>query len=113
VNERVLLLTPSRGLGGGVERYAQTLESAFAKQGVEYTRVDLHERERRARVSAHARVVARCRWHLKQSPAPTRLVIVHRALLPAASLLAREQSVSGISLVCHGTDVWGRKLGLR
>lgn len=32
---RTFLRTPSRGLGGGIERYVETLESAFAVQGVE------------------------------------------------------------------------------
>ena len=31
---RALLLTPSFGQGGGIERYAETLEWAFAAQGV-------------------------------------------------------------------------------
>ena len=37
----VMLLTPSRGLGGGIERYVATLEWAFAAEGVEFSRVDL------------------------------------------------------------------------
>ena len=37
---------------------------------------------------------------------PTRLVLAHRALLPVAALLARESCVNGISVVCHGSDVW-------
>ena len=38
---RVLLLSPSRGLGGGIERYVATLEWAFAAEGVECQRLDL------------------------------------------------------------------------
>ena len=38
---RVLVLTPSRGLGGGIERYVEALEWAFADQGVKYGRLDL------------------------------------------------------------------------
>ena len=41
MSDRVLLLTPSRGLGGGIERYVETLEWAFAREGVDYSRVDL------------------------------------------------------------------------
>ena len=44
---------------------------------------------------------------------PTRLVVAHRALLPVASLLARERSACGISVLCHGTDVWGDRPALR
>jgi glycosyltransferase involved in cell wall biosynthesis len=103
----VLLLTPSRGLGGGIERYVETLEWAFADQGIEHARVDLYDGRRPARASAYTRVVAQCRLHLRASDQPTRLVVAHRALLPAASLIARDRLVSGISMVCHGSDVWG------
>jgi phosphatidylinositol alpha-1,6-mannosyltransferase len=103
--DRALLLTPSRGLGGGVERYAEALEWAFAATGVDYRRVDL----RGAGPAAHARMLVECRRHLRGSEVPTRLVITHRGLLPVAALLARERSQRGISVVCHGIDVWGSR----
>jgi phosphatidylinositol alpha-1,6-mannosyltransferase len=103
VTSRVFLLTPSAGLGGGIERYAETLEWAFAAEGVECRRVDL----RRAGVTAHARMLAEARMMLRGTGAPTRLVVVHPALLPTACLLARAHRVCGISVVCHGGDVWG------
>ena len=103
---RALLLTPSRGLGGGIERYVETLEWAFTAKGVEYQRIDLSG----PGPAAHARMLARARAQLRARRAPTRLVVAHRALLPVASLLARERPVSGISVVCHGTDVWGAPL---
>ena len=37
----VLLLAPSRGLGGGIERYVQTVQSAFDDRGVARQRLDL------------------------------------------------------------------------
>jgi phosphatidyl-myo-inositol dimannoside synthase len=101
-----LILTPSRGLGGGIERYAETLEWAFGCQGVEYMRVDLA----RPGFSAHARLLAQSRALLRESSEPIRLVLVHRALLPAAALLARHPAVSGTSVVCHGSDVWAGRL---
>jgi phosphatidyl-myo-inositol dimannoside synthase len=102
VSRRALLLTPSRGLGGGIERYAETLEWAFAAQGVEYQRVDL----RSAGAAAHARLLAEARSALRAHPEPARLVLAHRCLLPAAALLSREPLVNGISVVCHGSDAW-------
>jgi phosphatidylinositol alpha-1,6-mannosyltransferase len=100
-----LLLTPSRGLGGGIERYAATLEWAFRRQDVAYRRIDL----RRAGPGGQARLLADSRTYLRASMTPTRLVLAHRALLPVAALLAREQSASGISVVCHGSDVWSNR----
>jgi phosphatidylinositol alpha-1,6-mannosyltransferase len=105
MTNRALLLTPSHGRGGGIERYVETLEWAFAEQGVEYRRVDLS----RSGPSAHARMLAQAREKIRASPRPTRLVLAHRALLPVAWLLAKGSAVCGISLVCHGNDVWGTR----
>jgi phosphatidyl-myo-inositol dimannoside synthase len=98
-----LLLTPSRGQGGGIERYVEALEWSFAEQGIDYGRIDL----RRAGPAAHAQLFAETRDRLRAMAAPTRLVLGHRALLPVASMLARDRTVSGISVICHGSDVWG------
>ena len=106
---RAFLLSPSRGLGGGIERYVETLESAFAVQGVEYERLDLI----RSGMSAQAQMLVRARERLRAETAPTRLVVAHRALLPLASLLARDPTVCGISVICHGNDVWGARPRIR
>jgi phosphatidylinositol alpha-1,6-mannosyltransferase len=105
VASRALLLTPSRGLGGGIERYAETLEWAFAEQCVECDRVSL----RRPGAAAHVRLAAEARAKLVTGRQPARLVLTHRALLPAAWLLAGEPSVCGISVICHGGEVWGAR----
>jgi phosphatidyl-myo-inositol dimannoside synthase len=102
---RVLLLSPSRGLGGGIERYVATVEWAFAAEGVECRRVDLSK----SGASAHARLLVRSRAILRADPEPTRLVVAHRALLPVAALLARHSAVCGVSVVCYGSDVWGSR----
>ena len=99
---RVLLLSPSRGLGGGIERYVGTMEWAFAAEGVECRRLDLSGSGARA----HAHLLARGRTILRANPEPTRLVVAHRALLPVAALLARDTATREVSVVCHGSDVW-------
>ena len=99
---RVLLLSPSRGLGGGIERYVATLEWAFAAEGVECRRLDLSGPGARA----HARLLARGRVILRADPAPARLVVAHRTLLPVAALLAREPAACGVSVLCHGSEMW-------
>lgn len=103
---RVLLLTPSRGLGGGIERYVEALEWAFTARGVRYERIDLP----RPGATAQARMTARVRALLRDSAAPTRLVVAHPALLPLASLAARDRSATGTSVICHGCDVWGSRI---
>lgn len=109
MTDRVLLLSPSRGLGGGIERYLCAVEWALAAQGVEYQRVDLD----RPGVRAHARMLAMSRVLLQNGAPPTRLVPAHRVLLPVARLLAHEPAVSGISVLCHGSDVWGPRASPR
>jgi phosphatidyl-myo-inositol dimannoside synthase len=103
---QALLLTPSRGLGGGIERYAETVQWAFAERGVTFRRVDLHG----SGPAAHARMLADARRQLGKARVPVRLVLLHRTLLPVASLLARHSLVQGTSVVCHGSDVWDTKL---
>jgi glycosyltransferase involved in cell wall biosynthesis len=103
MKSRALVLAPSRGRGGGIERYVETMEWAFEAEGIECRRIDLHG----SGPAAHARLLAQSRRQLRAAQAPTRLVVAHRALLPAASLLSGEKASCGISLLCHGVDVWG------
>ena len=63
---RVLLLSPSRGLGGGIERYVATVEWAFAAEGVECRRLDLSGSGARA----HVRLLAQGRAILGQTLDP-------------------------------------------
>ena len=103
MTSHALLLTPSRGRGGGIERYVETLEWTFAAQGVSYCRIDLHG----CGMAAHARLLAESRHRLRELGSSTRLIVAHRALLPVASMLAARHTGGGISLVCHGSDVMG------
>jgi phosphatidylinositol alpha-1,6-mannosyltransferase len=109
MKDRVLLLSPSRGRGGGIERYVATLEWAFAAEGVACQRLDLSGPGARA----HARLLARGRAILRADPEPARLVVAHRALLPVAALLARDSVICGTSVLCHGTEMWGSPWRLR
>jgi phosphatidyl-myo-inositol dimannoside synthase len=102
---RVLLLTPSRGLGGGIERYVATLEWAFVAEGVECQRLDLSG----PGAHAHARLLAQVRTILRANSEPARLVVAHRTLLPVAALLARDSAICGVSVLCYGSEVWGSR----
>ena len=106
---RALLLAPSGGQGGGIERYVQTIEWALAAEGVKYRRYDLAG----AGPTAHTRLFAETRAWLAANRQPVRLIVAHRALLPAAWLLVRRRPDCGISLICHGIEVWGGGSRLR
>jgi phosphatidylinositol alpha-1,6-mannosyltransferase len=101
----VLLLVPSQGLGGGIERYVQTVQSAFADANVASRRLDLA----RPGPAGHRALLAAGRAALAAMTGPARVVIAHRALLPVAALLGRPGLVDGISVICHGSDVWGSR----
>jgi phosphatidyl-myo-inositol dimannoside synthase len=99
---RVLLLSPSGGLGGGIERYVETLQWAFRERGVSCVRADLPQ----AGPAGHWRLLRRLDAPWAGSGA-VRIVAAHRALLPVALRLAQRPAVTGISVICHGSDVWG------
>lgn len=109
VTGRVLLLAPSRGRGGGIERYVTAVEWALAAQHVEHCRIDLSG----SGAVAQVRLLAQARARLRVGAAVSRIVVAHRALLPAAWVLASEARGCGISLICHGNEIWGPQLGVR
>jgi phosphatidylinositol alpha-1,6-mannosyltransferase len=105
----VLLLAPSQGLGGGIERYLQTVQSAFGDAGVAFRRLDLD----RPGIAGHRRLHREAAAALDGGAGSTRLVVAHRALLPVAASLSFTRKVGGISVICHGSDVWGSRLAPR
>src|ERR1700722_13574756 len=90
VDGQVLILTPSVGLGGGIERYAETVEWALSFYGIDAHRIDLHREMRLPRLSAYAQMYKACTDILQRNPRRTHLVLIHRSLLPVALLLARQ-----------------------
>jgi phosphatidyl-myo-inositol dimannoside synthase len=106
LSDRALLLTPSRGLGGGIERYVETVEAAFAREGVDYGRID----QEGPGPSAHRDLLRRAVAEVRAAGKQTRLVVAHPRLLPAAVLAARQADVDGITVLCHGADVWVSRL---
>src|ERR1700744_5170848 len=106
MSDRALLLTPSRGLGGGIERYVETVEAAFTQEGVDYGRID----QEGPGVAAHRELFRRAVAEVRSSGKRTRLVVAHPRLLPAAVLAARQAGGDGISVLCHGADVWVSRL---
>jgi phosphatidylinositol alpha-1,6-mannosyltransferase len=109
VTDRVLLLTPSRGLGGGIERYAATVEWVLRSKGLAHRRMDLQG----SGPKAYATLFVAAQNYLRGDSSPTRLILAHRALLPLATILRRKRDVEGISVLFHGSDVWDRRRGLR
>src|ERR1700742_425317 len=106
MSDRALLLTPSRGLGGGIERYVETVEAAFTREGVDYRRID----QAGPGPAAHRDLFRRAVQEVQSGGKATRLVVAHARLLPVPMLAARQADVDGISVLCHGADVWVSRL---
>src|ERR1700742_3826570 len=102
MSDRALLLTPTRGLGGGIERYVETVEAAFAREGVDYGRLDHAGPGPAAHRDMVGRAVAAVRARDKRSPG----VVPHPVLLPVPVGPPGRADVDGISVLCHGADVW-------
>lgn len=109
MTDRALLMTPSRGLGGGIERYVETLEAAFTLQGVDYGRVD----QQGLGWIAQRNVIRAATAKVGTGDRRTRLVVAHRKLLPAAMMVARQADVDGISVLCYGADIWASRIHVR
>lgn len=109
MSDYAILMSPSRALGGGIERYIETLEAAFSHQGVECSRIDLS----RPGVSAHRQMLGNVLAEVRAQGKACRLIAAHPRLLPIAMLAAREAQVNGISVLCYGADVWGSRFGVR
>lgn len=99
-SRHAVMLCPSAGLGGGIERYAEGLESAFATHDVPHLRFDL----RSPGIASHRNLYFTARMALR-GVRPQRIVTLHRSLLPVASILAHRYDCA-ITVICHGNEVW-------
>ncbi|NYG59808.1 glycosyltransferase involved in cell wall biosynthesis [Nocardioides daedukensis] len=105
---RVLLLAPSRSLGGGIERYVSTVVDGFEANDVHYERVDLRTGEASTRLADYFRVWrAGWRWGRRNIGKPLTIVVAHRTLLALALVLRKLlRQDATISVVLHGNDIW-------
>ncbi len=106
---RIVVIAPSIGHGGGIERYVETVVAALSENS-ECRRIDLLSPGQRSSPLQHARLVHRIRSELRTHTGPVRLVVAHRNLLPAALLALRSRS-GGVSLICHGNEIWSPSRG--
>lgn len=99
-----LLLTPSRGFGGGIERVAEAVERALP--GI--VRVDLYDSRRHVRASGNG--LAKVQFAARAVYAAARLqprhvLCLHAAMLPVAALAAASARAP-LFLFALGTEVW-------
>lgn len=106
-SDRVLLISPSEGLGGGIERYVRTVTRALERNNVTVTVCALSSpSSRAAAVSTKVRFVLRVWWRCLRAREDFHLVLAHPGLL-ATGLVARwVPCCRSVSVICHGNDVW-------
>ncbi|WP_165485995.1 glycosyltransferase family 4 protein [Frankia sp. Cppng1_Ct_nod] len=106
-SEDALLLAPSLGLGGGIERYLAAVEGALNRSGVRVRRVDLLTPGCRPTPAAKAAFASRALVAARQY-APVRCLLVgHPGLVPVAVPVAALARPDRSFIAFHGTDIWG------
>lgn len=102
----LLVLAPSHGFGGGIERVASAVERAWPHRCV---RVDLYRRERvehaSASPSSKARFAARV-VTIARRERPAMILCLHVGLLPVA-VSAAPLAGGRVALMAIGHEVWG------
>jgi phosphatidylinositol alpha-1,6-mannosyltransferase len=107
--ERVLLLAPSNGLGGGIERYLSTVQAAFDQYGVPYRRIDLTWPGNHNGPQAKLRFVREVTHALRTSIGPVQLIFAHNNLLPVLRIVAPMRHFAGATAILYGREIWSAR----
>jgi glycosyltransferase involved in cell wall biosynthesis len=111
VSDTILLLTPSHGLGGGIERYLSTIEAAFQQEGVSYRRLALRTLDHSSGIYQKLRFVHEVKRALRASQHPVRLLLAHPNLLPIVHTVSGSPHFAGATVFFYGPDIWsGRRI---
>jgi phosphatidylinositol alpha-1,6-mannosyltransferase len=108
--QRVLLLAPSEGLGGGIERYVRGVESALLDTGITYERMNLRRAgEGHPSLRRKLAFSAQVRTALSADSRRTRIVAAHAGLLPVTFLARTAAAYDGTVVIYHGVEVWSTR----
>ncbi|WP_241831228.1 glycosyltransferase family 4 protein [Parafrankia soli] len=110
---RVVLLTPSRGLGGGIERYLDTIEDHLRAGGANIRRFDLLDSSRSLTVRTQASYILRTLASIRRLGRVDSIVVGHVSLAPVACLAARLTRTRRVPVMFYGVDIWGGGRALR
>ncbi|MCK9876456.1 glycosyltransferase family 4 protein [Frankia sp. Ag45/Mut15] len=106
---RVLLLTLSGGLGGGIERYLTTVEETLRAGGAELTRVDMLEPGVEATPGNRARFVRRALSTARRFGTADSVVVGHANLIPVGAAALRLTRARFGPVLFYGTDIWSMR----
>lgn len=102
----VLVLAPSNGLGGGIERYVSTITAAFETHAIPYHRMNLLTPKTPAGRMNRIAFIRDVRQIVSASQIPLRLVLAHRNLLPTIRFVGNLPAYTGTTVILHGSEVW-------
>lgn len=105
----VLCVTPSAGLGGGIERLADAVVEYLTASGIDVQRLDLLSGGHRAGLLAKLQFVWGLRRAARRYREPFVLLVLHPALGTVGWLAARSRCRRRVVVVLYGVDVWGRE----
>lgn len=110
---RVLLLAPSQGLSGGIERYLAAVEGSLRSGGAEVHRFDLLTPEVSLTTSTRAEYLLRTLTVARRLGPVGSVVVGHVGLAPVGSAAARLTGARQMPVVFHGNDIWGMRRALQ
>ncbi|MBX6390622.1 MAG: glycosyltransferase family 4 protein, partial [Frankia sp.] len=106
---RVLLLAPSRGLGGGIERYLGFVEERLRTGGADVQRLDLRSPGTLPGVGARLRFTAAAMRAARRTAPLDAVLAGHPNLIPVAAAAATLGQARRAPVMFYGTDIWVRR----
>lgn len=104
-----LLLSPSHGLGGGIERYTSTIEASLDACGIPFRRLNLRDNDRPASVFTKLGFMRTVTRAVSACKDPTQLILAHRNLLPVIYPAALQGGYAGATVILHGDETWSAR----
>ncbi|MCK9903288.1 glycosyltransferase family 4 protein [Frankia sp. Cpl3] len=103
---RVLLLAPSQGLGGGIERYLSTVEECLRAGGAEVHRIDMLRPEQSLTAAHRIRFALRVVYTGLRLGQMDCVTTGHRNMIPLGAVVARIVGARMAPIVFYGNDIW-------
>lgn len=102
----VLLLTPSRDLGGGIERYVKGVQTAVTDLGGVVYRRDYLRPGQKASLGQQLQFLRATAGAMGRLAPTFRTMVMHPSLLPLAYPLARVYGSADCAVFYYGADIW-------
>ncbi|MGF7236690.1 MAG: glycosyltransferase family 4 protein, partial [Frankia sp.] len=102
----VLLLAPSDGLGGGIERYVASVVAALQEAGTTVVRIDLRGPDRPLTVGVRIRFAVRAVTAGLRHRRPAAVLVGHPHLLPVAAAVVAVARARRAPVLFYGTDIF-------